>query len=221
MPLLNGPRLLAALLLALYLGFLAWYDGAGPPLGPAEIEQYLTRIQERARAAGLKPDPKLLAELRQLVAGDDGAEFYMLNLIRFHAQARYPTGAPWGGSGLDADSRYNRAIVPVLLRHGGHPVFLGASQGRFIDEAGDPHWQRVAIVRYRSRRDLLEMVLDLAAAPIAVHKWAAIEKTQVFPTRSLFNLFLVRSGVGVLLILLGLGLHGLLRGRAFYRPRPA
>ena len=214
--LLNGPRWLAALLLLVYLAFLGWYNGHAVALKPAEIDGYISRIRSIAKAAGITPDENLVNELRQLAASDDGKEFFMLNLINYHQQAQYPAGSGFSGTGLEADERYNRAIVPLLLKHGGHPVFLGTPMGRFIDQVGDVHWQRVALVRYRSRRDLLKMVTDVAAKPIAIHKWASIEKTQVFPVSSFFNLIQVRGLIAVLLVMVGFATHLLLRGRSFY-----
>src|SRR5207247_10940109 len=123
----------------------------------------------------------------------------------------------YGDDPLEADARYNRAIVPYLLKHGGVPVFLGKPEGRFIEEAGDPEWHRVAIVRYRSRRDMLKMVADLAGQNVAVHKWASIEKTQVFPVASPFNLIFVRGFIAALIAVFGVVLHLSLRGRQWYR----
>ncbi len=51
-------------------------------------------------------------------------------------------------------------------------------------------------------RDLLRLAVDLAEDRADVHKWAAIEKTHVFPVRVLFGLFPVRLIVGVLLAVL-------------------
>jgi hypothetical protein len=200
----RGPKLLLAIVAALYVAFLWWYGGRGEPLTAAETDALFARIAERATSEP-NTDPRVREELRQLAATDDGNEFFMVNLIKFRPKALYPAGAgdgahgaPYGDDPLAADARYNRAIIPYLLKHGGLPVFLGKPQGRFIDEAGDAEWDRVALVRYRSRRDMLEMVADLAGQNVAVHKWASIEKTQVFPVESPFNLVFVRGLVAVL-----------------------
>ncbi|MES0872726.1 hypothetical protein [Sinimarinibacterium thermocellulolyticum] len=219
MSLITGRRVLVAALLLLYAGFIAWYDADRAVLSEADLAAYFAQI--RARAGSSEGEghgqERLFEELRRLAASDDGDEFYMLNLIDFRDEAQYPPGSAYGGSALDADARYNRAIVPVLLRHGGHPLFLGTPMGRFLDEPGDhTAWERVALVRYRSRRDLVEMVVALAGAGIGVHKWASIEKTQVFPVKPVFGLFFVRVPVALLLAALGGLLHLLLRRSAWY-----
>lgn len=219
MSLITGPRILVAALVLLYAGFLAWYDADGGVLSDADLDAYFAQIRERTGTSAGEGhgQERLFEELRRLAASDDGDEFYMLNLIDFREQAQYPPGSSFDGSALDADARYNRAIVPVLLKHGGHPLFLGDPMGRFLDEPGDhTAWERVALVRYRSRRDLIEMVVELAGAGIGVHKWASIEKTQVFPNKPVFSLFFVRAPVALLLAALGGLLHLLLRRRSWY-----
>lgn len=216
---ITGPRVLAAVLLLAYAAFVAWYGGRGDPLTPAETDALFATIAERASREP-NPDGHLRDHLRTLVASDDGNEFFMVNLIRYRAQAQYPPGYDFPGNALDADLRYGRAIMPFLLRRGGVPVFVGEVQGRFLAEAGDADWQRVVVVRYRSRRDLLEMVAALAGRDVAVHKWASIERTQVFPVKPLFSFVAVRGFVATLLIALGLMVHVALRRVRWYRGVP-
>jgi len=66
-------------------------------------------------------------------------------------------------------------------------------------------------VRYRSRRDFLRFALAIQQQDIAVHKWAALEKTHVFPVKPLVSLMLVRSSVAGLLAMLAAILFALLR----------
>lgn len=217
---ITGPRVLAGALALLYALFVLWYGGRGEPLTQAEIEELFATIAERASLEAT-PDGHLRDHLRTLVASDDGREFYMVNLIRYRAQAQYPPGYELPGNALDADLRYGRAIMPYLLKHGGTPVFLGDVQGRFLHEAGHQDWDRVAVVRYRSRRDLLEMVAELAGRNVAVHKWASIEETQVFPVKPLFSFVAVRGFVAAVLLGLGLVIHLALRRARWYRGAPA
>ena len=203
---LNAHTVLVAVLAAAYLLFLAWYGGRGKPLTPEETEGLLAQMKQRARDE-YQMTPALLEELRELAHSDDGREFYMFNLIRFRPKALYPPGSDYPGGVMAADRRYNQAILRALLRNHSLPVFVGKVQGRFIDEPGDIEWQRVAFVRYRSRRDMLKMILSVADQNVGVHKWAAIEKTQVFPVKGLLSLVFVRGAVAAVLAVLGLALH--------------
>jgi hypothetical protein len=203
---MRAPRVIAATCVATYLAFLAWYGGFGAPMTQDESDALFAQIAERAKNEP-NPDGHLRDDLKALAATDDGKEFYMLNLIRYRQKAQYPPGYSFDDDPLAADARYSRAIIPYLLKYGGVPVFLGEPEGRFLDQPGDASWQRVVLVRYRSRRDLLRMVADLAGKDIAVHKWASIEKTQVFPVRSPFSFIAVRGAVAAVLALLGLFAH--------------
>ena len=61
----------------------------------------------------------------------------------------------------------------------------------------------MAIVRYRSRRDFLRFALETQRDDIFVHKWAALEKTHVFPVKPLISLFPVRFIAASALALVG------------------
>jgi len=188
-------------LLLLYIAFLVWYGGRGKPLTAAEIEAFMTELEVLATEAN-KQD--LLAGVRSLLAQDDGREFVMQNLVRYRAKALYPPGHEHlGDDPRAADRRYGKAIIPHLLRYGNVPVFIARRTGSFIEPAQAEAWHYVAMVRYRSRRDFLRFALSIErAADIAVHKWAAIETTHIFPVRPVVSLILVRGAVGGLLALL-------------------
>jgi hypothetical protein len=188
-------------LAALYVVFLLWYRGSGKPLTREEIERYLAQL--RARASD-EQDLSHLADVERLLEHDDGKEFVMQNLIRYRAKALYPPGYDYGGSARAADRRYGRAIVPHLLRYGSVPVFIARRSGSFVEPAGAERWDLVAMVRYRSRRDFLRFATAITRDRIAVHKWAAIETTQIFPVTPLVSLIFVRGAVGVALAAIGL-----------------
>jgi hypothetical protein len=178
----------------LYGVFLFWYGGRGKPISTNEVQDFL---QEMRNKAGNQEKPEseftLLDSFRELASSDDGREFYMVNLLQFRKEALYPKGSNFEDNDpMAANNRYNRAILPQLLKYGGHPVFASRVMGRFIHPEGTDDWDQVAIVRYRSRRDMLKMAIGLVGKDIDVHKWAALEKTQVFPVRPFLNLFLVR-----------------------------
>lgn len=207
--------IVVAVLAVLYLAFLVWYGGRSRPLDAAETEDLLDRMRRRAGWDGSPevPEPPLLPQFRELAAGDDGREFWMVNLMAFRDQAVYPDdlAETWGDDPIAANARYNRAVVPRLLRHGSHPVFASTVTGRFLDDAGGESWDQVAAVRYRSRRDLLRMAVDLAGSRADVHKWAALETTQVFPVRPFVSITSVRATVAVVLAVVGLVLSLLIR----------
>ena len=199
---MSGHPLTAWLILAaVYVAFLVWYRGSRRPLTQQEIAHYLAELRRRT---GDDADQGHLADVERLVHGDDGREFVMQNLIRYRPKALYPPGYDFGPSAVAADRRYGKAIVPYLLRYGNVPVFIARRSGEFLEPEGIDRWDVIAMVRYRSRRDFLRFAVAATRDRITVHKWAAIERTQVFPVTPIVSLVFVRGAVGVLLAAIGL-----------------
>jgi hypothetical protein len=208
----TGTILLGIIFCALYALFLIWYGGRGKPLSAEEVDKLLSEMQKRAgKPVQTDEEPPILRQFRELAKSDDGREYYMVNLLKFRKKALYPAGSPYDDDPLAANNRYNRAIIPLLLKHGGVPVFDSHVLGRFIHPDHAEDWDHVAMVRYRSRRDFLRFALAIERADIAVHKWAAIEKTHVFPVKPLVSLIFVRGAVGVALALAGAALCWIVR----------
>ncbi len=191
-------------LATLYAGFLIWYGGNGKPMTADEINAGLRDLQatdtsEHATAA--------VEDVRQLLASDDGKEFVMQNLVRYRPKALYPPGYHYSDDPREADKRYGRSIIWPLLRNGNLLLFIARRSGNFFVPAGADDWHYVAMVRYRSRRDFLKFAFEANRADTFVHKWAAIEKTHVFPVKPVVSLISVRLTAGLFLLALGLALH--------------
>jgi len=186
-----------------YLVFLLWYGGRGRSMIAADADSLLERVRLNAEEMGGPLVPGLFDSLREVTRDDDGREFLMVNLIKYRQKAVYPLGLSYGDDPRAADARYNRAVVPLLLKRACLPVFLGRSAGRFLAPDGADEWDCVVLVRYRSRRDFLGMCAELARSRADIHKWAAIEKTHVFPVRAAFSLVLIRVITGGLFAVLG------------------
>jgi hypothetical protein len=195
---------IAMALVAVYALFLLWYGGNGKPMTQAEIDDFVREL------GSLTQDDAVLQELRSLVASDDGKEFVMQNLVRYRLKALYPPGYDYGDDPRAADRRYGKAVIGPLLRHGNLILFVAKCTGSFIQPEGADAWHYVAMVRYRSRRDFLRFALATQRDDIFVHKWAALEKTHVFPVKPLVSLIFVRAMVAGLLAALGTALFLLL-----------
>jgi hypothetical protein len=187
--------------LLIYVLFLFWYGGRGSPMSSVEVETLLERVRRNADSAGAPFAADLLPSIREVAKDDDGREFVMVNLIRYRTKAVYPPGWDYGDDPHAADERYNRAVVPLLLKRACIPVFLGRAAGRFLAPEGTEPWDCVALVRYRSRREFLGLCADLAKDRADVHKWAAIETTQVFPVDARLSLSMVRIVIALALSL--------------------
>lgn len=161
--------------------FTWWYSSWQGPLTPDEIETYVERMQ----ASG---DPTFtgerVEEMRKFLEADDGKQFMIVNLIRLHPE---PVPDPETGQPEDAQKlmrRYTGYFMPQVFRRAGHPVFVGPVVGPYMDAWGvepNPGWTFSGIVRYRSRRDLMELATDPRFAGAHVFKNAAMTNTLSVP----------------------------------------
>jgi hypothetical protein len=181
-----------ALWAVLYAAFFVWYGGNGAPLTAAEGQALMARIRalhEGSASAGLHPEFR--PNVEALIARDDGREFFMVNLETLidTPEAR------------EADAAYARIVIPLLLARGSFPIFAGRTRGKALGDFADGV-QRVAIVRYRSLRDFLDMNADPAMKVGAPHKFASMTHTEVFPTAPMFTAVHVRLTVGLLFVVI-------------------
>ena len=195
-------KIFYAVLLLVYLLGLSWYGGSGDPVKDAELESYIKALTSNAGIRGKDTD-KSVNYMRRLAEKDDGNEFIMVNLIRFRETSLYSKDSPWADETdpMLADTRYGDGVIPLLLKRGSLPIFVSSVSGRFINETTHDEWDMVAMVRYRSVRDMLQMMVEMSSTDLADHKWAAIEQTHVFPVKPKISLVSLRLMIGILLFL--------------------
>jgi hypothetical protein len=186
----------------LYGAFWLWYTPLGGPLTPVEVENFLARLEAGSEGAA---DPGRLERLRRFMAEDSGRQFVMVNVIDLADQ---PPALPATGAGAPASALlgyYMAHMYPALLGRACHPVFVGRAVGGALDLAGlsgAEAWTQAALVRYRSRRDMLEIATNPAFARRHAYKLAALEKTIAFPVEGV--LYLSDARFLLALILFGL-----------------
>jgi len=187
-------------LLLLYGAFWFWYTPSGPPLSDEEIEAYLSRIDS---AEGR-------ARIESFAREDTGHSFYMLNALDLDESPGSIDGAPAGADGQQLMDLYMEHMLPALLARASHPAFFGVTVGKSVEVVGIENaetWDRGALVRYRSRRDLLDIVTNPDFRGRHHFKVAALEKTIAYPIETPFfpgDLRLLLGLVTALLISLSL-----------------
>jgi hypothetical protein len=118
------------------------------------------------------PNWEMISRWLELPPEDDGP-FWALNLMKYHAVASYADGEK-GVSGREADDAY--APLGPLAAVGARVAFLAD----VVDQPlGQPHWDRVGIVRYPSRAAFFAMQQRDDFKQQHVHKEAAMEFTIV------------------------------------------
>jgi hypothetical protein len=172
---------------ALYIGFLLFYNNWRGALKQDEIDTMLTRAE--AQGSGQIND---LSVVRQFLEADDGREFVMVNLVRVSdAVVTDPdSGAQVPAS--DMMKAYSKAFMPGLIKRGGHPALAARKVGGYVDAwkvGPDPGWSIVGFVRYRSRRDMLKMVVDPTFENAHKFKLLGVEETFSFPTQTFIRAY--------------------------------
>ena len=188
------------LALGLYIVFRLWYDNWRGPLSPQEVEDLMAQV------SGIKmseySDPK---DLRAFLEADDGKEFVLVKLVRVHTgEIAHPhTSKPT--KGIDLLREYGQRFVKVLFKHGGHPVLVMRKVGGYIDSWNtppDPGWHIAGSMRYRSRRDMMQLALDPSVRDVHVLKTIATATTFSFPSQVVLGLAIrPRIWVGLVLAL--------------------
>ena len=163
--------------LILWLLFTFWYTNTEGPLTDAEIEEFL------AFAAQTQPTmdaTRVLTFMRE----DTGRQFVMVNILDMAAEPPPVTGAPPEMGAREMLDHYMEFMYPALLARASHPIFAGAAVAPAMDLdgiEGAEQWTTGALMRYRSRRDMLEIAMNPLFSERHEYKLAALEKTIAFP----------------------------------------
>ena len=84
---------------------------------------------------------------------DEEGPLWMVNLMSYRTAADYADGRDSAISGREADDMYTP--TGPLAAVGGEIVFVGDVQDQFL--GADPKWDRVAVVKYPTRRSFIDM----------------------------------------------------------------
>ena len=195
-----------SVLAVLYVAFFSWYTSFGGPLEPDEIEAYLEILAERS------DDPKALERWKTFMETDTGDDFVMFNAIELRETPLQVEGVEPGETSQQVLARYTVPFQGLALRNAAHPVFLGTAASGALDLwgiEGAEQWSMAGLVRYRSRRDLMEQVERVVEIGEAIHvfKVAAMSKTIAYPLDPFFQLGDPRLVFALLLAVVGLGLQ--------------
>lgn len=92
---------------------------------------------------------------RRLLTTEPDADgpIWMLNLMRYRERAQYADGRQTALTGREADDLYSPR--EVLADIGAEPVFFADVDTQLLGDA--PAWDRVAVVKYPTRRSFIEM----------------------------------------------------------------
>ena len=153
----------------LYTVFWLWYSGIKGKLSQAEVEYYMQQFESK----GVNADN--LSNLRHFLEKDDGREWFMINLLELKSPKRESSKLL---------QRYTKTFMAGMFRRAGHPFFVAIAAAKNIENLNcddADNWTSTGIVRYRSRRDCAETLLDTFGSDHHADKLASLTKTLAFP----------------------------------------
>jgi len=115
-----------------------------------------------------------VAGMLSMPAEEDGP-IWMVNLMKYREIADYVDGRKSNISGQEADDLY--APISVLADVGAEIVFAGSVETQLLGDT--PKWDRIAVVKYPTRRSFLEMSSRKDFQEKHAHKEAGMQETIV------------------------------------------
>ncbi len=166
--------------LLLYLGFFVWYTNLSGPLSEEEIDLVIKRIDNGETTISEEDRSNFIKFLRN----DDGGDFYMVNFLDLNENPPVMENTGESASASDLLDFYMEYMYPELFIRASHPVFGGEVSANAIDHLGaeeTKEWDRTAIMRYRSIRDMLEIANNEIFSKRHEYKTNALIKTIAIP----------------------------------------
>ena len=153
----------------LYAVFWLWYSGFKGKLTQTEVDYYMQQFESK----GVNADN--LVNLRHFLEKDDGREWFMINLLELKSPKRESSKLL---------QRYTKTFMAGMFRRAGHPFFVAIAAAKNIENLNcddADNWSSTGIVRYRSRRDCAETLLETFGSDHHADKLASLTKTFAFP----------------------------------------
>lgn len=178
---MNKRMILWGVPVAIWLVFTMWYTDFGGALSDEEVADAMAFFDDR----GIEPEFREM--MHQFLANDSGRQFIIVNNIDMNE-----TPPPMEGFGPDATSgdymnHYMEHMYVQLFSRACHPIFAGEGM-RFTADLvgieGGHGWDRGALMRYRSKRTFLEIVMHPDMSSRHDFKVAALTKTIAYPVET-------------------------------------
>ena len=178
---INSRFIIWFIVLIFYTIFFCWYTNLKGPLSTEEIDYYVERLIENGSS------PENIKKVKKFLKEDNGKDFYMFNMLDFSDN---PPELPETGpeaSAVDLINYYMEYMFPELLSRACHPIFAGKMVFQALDLTGIENaelWDQGAIMRYRSRRDMMEITVNPIFSARHNYKIGALDKTIASPVEA-------------------------------------
>ena len=199
---------------AVYIGFFFWYTDMGGKLSQEEIQIFIKKHEQNIINDGVSPDSEefqlRIDFLKRFMEEDNGKQFIMVNNIEMNKNPGYVVGANPGESADQLMSRYMEYMWPNLLKRASHPIFMSNAVYQSMDLVGiegAETWDQAALMRYKSRRTMMEIVTNPNMMNRHGFKIAALQKTIAYPVEPFGFYSDMRLIFGMLIAIVGLSIR--------------
>lgn len=199
---------------AVYIGFFFWYTDMGGKLSQEEIQIFIKKHEQNIINDGVSPDSEefqlRIDFLKKFMEEDNGKQFIMVNNIEMNKNPGDVVGANPGESADQLMSRYMEYMWPNLLKRASHPIFMSNAVYQSMDLVGiegAETWDQAALMRYKSRRTMMEIVTNPNMMDRHGFKIAALQKTIAYPVEPFGFYSDMRVIFGMLIAIVGLSIR--------------
>ena len=199
---------------AVYIGFFFWYTDMGGKLSQEEIQIFIKKHEQNIINDGVSPDSEefqlRIDFLKKFMEEDNGKQFIMVNNIEMNKNPGDVVGANPGESADQLMSRYMEYMWPNLLKRASHPIFMSNAIYQSMDLVGiegAETWDQAALMRYKSRRTMMEIVTNPNMMNRHDFKIAALQKTIAYPVEPFGFYSDMRLIFGMLIAIVGLSIR--------------
>ena len=199
---------------AVYIGFFFWYTDMGGKLSQEEIQIFIKKHEQNIINDGVSPDSEefqfRIDFFKKFMEEDNGKQFIMVNNIEMNKNPGDVVGANPGESADQLMSRYMEYMWPNLLKRASHPIFMSNAVYQSMDLVGiegAETWDQAALMRYKSRRTMMEIVTNPNMMNRHGFKIAALQKTIAYPVEPFGFYSDMRLIFGMLIAIVGLSIR--------------
>ena len=158
-----------------YVAFWFWYVGFQKKVTPQEVAATMCIFEHDDTWTTTQKE-----HLRNFLLADDGKDFVMVNLLHLKSPKK---------ESLEKLNTYQRIFLGSLLRKAGHPVMIARAASGNVENVACDHaddWSAAGMIRYRSRRDLMNILPATIGSEHHGLKLESLEKTFAFPASPWF-----------------------------------
>jgi hypothetical protein len=179
-----------------YAAFWFWYVGFQKKVTPQEVAATMCIYEHDDTWTTTQKE-----HLRNFLLADDGKDFVMVNLLHLKSPKK---------ESLEKLNTYQKIFLGSLLRKAGHPVMIARAASGNVENVACDHaddWSVAGMIRYRSRRDLMNILPATIGSEHHGLKLESLEKTFAFPASPWFMFGGPRIVVALGIALLASVLH--------------